>query len=269
MHQWLVIFLALTAGPVFAQARRAAVYPIFGEGVPAADCADVEGTIHAALLRSTPGGPFTLGNPPTLELSCGPASKVDPACLAKSAGTGVVLYGIARRSGALFSVSLSAVDARGKVAGPVRVAVDPLLYDPQTFVAALERLASLSSPPPVAQVTEPQPAPARPKAPAAAVRPSVPGAWIGKAAIGTGAAAVAALAGGAVFGYLANKNNDDLSSRYAAHTLHASDAAEYQSVRRQAKLANVLFIASGALAVVSLVLFDLAPDENPVYGTKF
>src|SRR5258708_29593239 len=163
-------------------------------------------------------GALQPANPPTVVASCGSARTLDLACLARAAGTGVVLFGVARRAGAYLSLALSAVDAGRVVSGPVRITVDPLFDDPQLFVAPLEQLAAGLARPRSSAAPAPQPAPAagRPTAPAAAVESSPqanPDAWLGRAALVSGARAVVALGGGLVSGYLAKKANDDLSSK--------------------------------------------------------
>ena len=265
-HGWSLVLALSAAGPALAQARTAAVYPIFGEGVSAAECSDVEGTMQSALVRASRSGPFAPADPPLVDARCGAARDATPACLARLAGGGVILYGVARRAGLNISLTLSTIDARQTVLGPVKVAVDPLFDNPKVFESAFEQLAAAARPPPAAAVAAP--APVRPKAPAAAVEaePPDPSRWMKRASLASGIGAVAVLAGGVAFGYLARKTNDDLNTKYLNHSLTTADASRYSQVRTYGNIANGLFVASGALAVAAITFWGLLPDENSGMG---
>ena len=286
------------ATPAFAQMRPAAVYPLAGEGLSRAECSDVEGTLQAALTRASRVGPFVRAAKPSVTESCGPGNKADLACLARAAGTGVVLFGVARQSGGRILVDLSAIGARGLVSGPVRAVVDPFIDDPAVFNPVLARLAAgvaLSGPaaapvaaaPPLAApapgaasavaapiaagapAAAPSPAarspraPARVPAPAEATAPANPDRWLLRGALASGALSVAAAGGAIAWGYTARKASNDLTTRYAAHTLSTADASAYGRISRDSNVANGLIAASATLAATSLVLWALTGDGAP------
>ena len=288
MARGLPLLLSLTffAAPALAQGRPAAVYPLAGDGVSDAECADLEGTLQAALVRASRSGPFVLATPPKSAASCGPSRSVEPACLSRAAGAGVVIYGMVAHAGSNLVIALSAVDGRGVVTGPVRVTIDPLFDNPQVFLSAFEKLAAVAPPPAVAAKPAPPPAvasrpspraapvaaAARPSVPAAALRdakPADPDAWLKPAAFWTGVGAVVAVGAGAGSGYLAKRRTDDLSARFATHALTASDSSTYRQVSRFNVIANTLFVASGVLALTAVVFWGLSPDdesEGPLMG---
>ena len=297
------------ATPAFARMRPASVYPLAGEGLSRAECSDVEATLQAALTRASRVGPFVRAAKPSVTESCGPGNKADLACLARAAGTGVVLFGVARQSGGRILVDLSAIGARGLVSGPVRAVVDPFIDNPAVFNPVLARLAAgvaLSGPaaapvaaaPPLAApapgaasaVAAPAPgaasavaapiaarapaaapspaarsprAPARVPAPAEATAPANPDRWLLRGALASGALSVAAAGGAIAFGYTARKASNDLTTRYAAHTLSTADASAYGRISRDSNVANGLIAASATLAVTSLVLWALTGDGAP------
>ena len=286
------------ATPAFAQMRPAAVYPLAGEGLSRAECSDVEGTLQAALTRASRVGPFVRAAKPSVTESCGPGNKADLACLARAAGTGVVLFGVARQSGGRILVDLSAIGARGLVSGPVRAVVDPFIDDPAVFNPVLARLAAgvaLSGPaaapvaaaPPLAApapgaasavaapiaagapAAAPSPAarspraPARVPAPAEATAPANPDRWLLRGALASGALSVAAAGGAIAWGYTARKASNDLTTRYAAHTLSTADASAYGRISRDSNVANGLIAASATLAVTGIVLWALTGDGAP------
>src|SRR5690242_8921423 len=117
----IFVLLALAALPGFAQPRAATVYPISGPGVAKAQLDDVEGMVKAAILRSRDGA-FTLPEMRPLPQSCGPAQTARPACLARLAGAGVVLRGVARIEGRRIGLTLDALDGKARSFGPVRIA---------------------------------------------------------------------------------------------------------------------------------------------------
>ena len=173
MRVEVLVLVLVAAGPAFSQVRPAVIYPIDGDGVTAQESADLESTLQSALLRTMRSGPFRPASPPVLPTAaCGLARSAAPACLARTAGSGVVLVGVARRAGPLLSLSLMAVDGRGVVTGPVTLKVDPQFDNPGNFAQPLERLSMAPRPaasrPPVPRPGQQSsaPSPERPSAPA-------------------------------------------------------------------------------------------------------
>ena len=276
----LVLVLA-AAGPSWAQVRPAVIYPIDGEGVTAQESADLESTLQSALLRTMRSGPFGPASPPVLPTaSCGVARSAAPACLARSAGSGVVLVGVARRAGPMLALSLTAVDGRGVVSGPVSLKIDPQFDNPSSFTLPLERLSIGAQRPVAARPPAPLPPPDsqgaaaappdRPSAPPAAVAAEPPSrwSWEAKAALGAAGGTVAAFGGGVALGVLAKRQSENLTARFNDHSLTAADASAYSAVDRKTTLANLLFVTGSVLAVTALVFWALVPDE-PGSGRTF
>ncbi|MGZ6143332.1 MAG: hypothetical protein ACXWLM_08335 [Myxococcales bacterium] len=275
MHPTRVaILLALIAAPAFAS--RVTIYPLAADGVEAGQVRDIEGMVKSALLRLR-SPTLALDSLDSLEPSCGSASKAKSGCLAKLARGGVIVTGVVSRAGRLLRLSLVATDARGRISGPVQAGIDPAVENLKPIVAALQDLdAAIASgaSPPAAAAPAPSaaPAPFRPRAPAAAVEAAPqPGGdkWLTRAAVGSGIGALAALAGAGTFGYLAKRTNDDLTSRFNAHTLTTADAGSYQAVKRDDKIATVCLVVSGVLAVAGVTFWALLADDDGASGRHF
>ncbi|MCA1829712.1 MAG: hypothetical protein LC689_22540 [Myxococcales bacterium] len=262
-----VAALALIAAPAWARAGGANLYPLAGNGIEAAQLRDLEGQIKSALLRLR-SPTLTLDSLDTLEPGCGVATQAKPACLARLARGGVVLIGTVTQSGRLVQVALSAIDGQARATGPVKALVDPAVENLKPLVDALQGLDALvvsgAQPQAPAATVAPGGAPARPRAPRAAVEAERPRGevWLGRAAIGSGAGAIASLGGALAFGYLARKTNDDLTTRYSQHTLAASDVSSYQNVNKYNKVANALFVVSGVLAAAALTCWAILADDD-------
>lgn len=263
----VLIVLALAAAPALARPGGVNLYPFAGDGIEERQLHDLEGMLKSALLRLR-SPTLTLDSLDTLEPGCGKATQAKPACLARYARSGVVLTGIVTKSGRYVQIALTATDGQGRAIGTVRPLVDPAVENLQPIVVALQDLDALIAGGAPAQtqpaVATQAPPPVRPKAPAAAVEPERPRSevWLGRAALGAGAGAIAAAGGALAFGYLAKKTNQDLSSRYATHTLTAADASSYNQVKSYSGFANILFIASGVLAAGALTCWAILADDD-------
>lgn len=136
----VAVFLALAAGPIFADGQhRAFLYPFAGDGVSAERVKELESMVKLVIIRNRTGA-FILPDTDSLPASCGPVVSAPPACLARLVRDGVVLRGFVRAAGPRFAVSLSAVDSRGRAFGPVLATVDLATENLRPVVSALDAL---------------------------------------------------------------------------------------------------------------------------------
>ncbi len=137
---------------------------------------------------------------------------------------------------------------------PLAAATGPTAASPQSGSEPAGSLSTSSStaPPTAVSLSDPE--------------PPHPSAWLSTAGnIGT-YGGLGVLAGGAVFGLLSRSIHDDLSARYQAGALRASDAGKYQQVRTFNLLANSLMIGGAVASAVGLTFWALAPSASPAPG---
>jgi hypothetical protein len=197
-------------------------------------------------------------------------AKATVKCLAALSRGGVVFRGLLRKAPPVLALSISAVDAAGKVFGPVRADIHPGVDDMRPISEALQALddqINAAAPRPAAV---PAVASAPLSVPTAAIsgEPPPPAPWMETYGKWGALGGVGLMALSGVTGYLGNKLNDDLNAKYAGQTLSPSDRGSYDSLHRYALMTNVLLVGGAVVALTGLTLWGLAPDPAPAGGLR-
>jgi len=263
----------LAAGAAGAQSIPARLYPVDGGKLTQEQVSDCEALLEAGFLRAaTRFEALAPADPLKIRAACG---RRDPGrtCLAKLADLGVVVSASARDRGNEIVFTIQAVDASGRVYGPVRAATDAAVTNAGPVADAileLDRRVSgraktvdaLRDANVAAMLAELPP----PRKVVLSFKDSKPEPWqrpVGKALTVGG---FLALGAGAAFGVVARRLSDDLDAKYGAGTLTGADAASYGKVDDYNLAANVLLATGGVAAATGLTLWTLAPSVTPERG---
>jgi hypothetical protein len=164
-----VLRAALAAAALLGAANAAAqvvpvrLYPLDASALKKADAGDAQSLFESGFARfERRARSFVAAEPLNLRRSCGARTTVD--CLARLAGPGVVLTGSVTQSGGTLSFTLLAVDASGRVHGPVRVAIDAFISSAEPIARGLIDLESRVELAPPQAVAQGGGAPTRPDA---------------------------------------------------------------------------------------------------------
>ena len=288
----LRLLVVLVAGTVLAAGRASAIealvlYPVADRATREAS-ADVQALLHVALENASRSSGTAVAA--LTREACGraPVAKVD--CLARLAGDGLLVRARVDRGPDAIGVALEAVDASGRIFGPLQVSIDPYVQTAAPLTRAILELASraeragpaparppLATPPlatPPLATRPPAPAPAPRPSPSLAPRPPPPtptAAKVAPAARGAGQRTVgrwlvtgglAALAGGGAL-HLANRRDAGALERsYRAGTLTPADRARYDRVDRRNTITTALLVGGGALTLAGTVTWTLAPGPG-------
>jgi hypothetical protein len=263
----------LAAGAASAQSIPARLYPVDGGKLTPEQVADCEALLEAGFLRAaTRFDALAPADPLRIRAACGRRGP-GPACLAKLADQGVVIQASARDRGTEIVFTLQAVDASGRVYGPVRAATDAAVTNAVPVgdaIAELDRRVSgrartvdaLRMANAAALLADLPP----PRKVVLSFKDSRPQPWqrpVGKALTVGG---FVALGAGAAFGVMAKKLSDDLDAKYSTGTLTGADAGSYDKVDRYNMAANVFLVAGGTAAAAGITLWTLAPSVAPERG---
>jgi len=290
----LALMMATAASPAAAQAvaRAVAIYPL-GRGDGADDAqALLESALQRAANRSDD---VVLSEPLVVRPACGAIQLAAVDCLAKMAGTNIVLRAVLHKSERSAALSISAIDGKtGRAVGPMTVGIDLYIQNPEPLARALVMLfedvrqaarrqqgpvpkplviAPPLTPVPKAEAPKTAPAPEKPDlraaepppkaAPAVAVKASEPKrSWARAAAPWVAGTGLALLAGAAV---VAVKNQDlsnQLDQKYHDGTLTQADAASYKKVDQYNQLTAILAGAGGALTLTGAWMFTVTPSQG-------
>lgn len=288
-----VLAVACAPAALAQTPRLLTLYPLHGiDWTPPQVVAEAQSLLESAAMGLARRAQNVYPSAPlVMRPACGRVPET--ACLVRQAKEGVIVWGFAHQADGVITVSLRAVDARGKVYGPVRGAVDAVIQNSEPFLLALLALDArmgIATEPPVASAPrlrpgerprraaglQSKPLPANPPMrfvpPAVARRRAsqervVSSGWrtFGKALVGGGVALAAA---GAGVGYLDRRLSDSLEEKFQAGTLTAADAGSYRRVDRYNTAATVLLVTGAAAATTGFTLWVLAPDGSPGSATR-
>lgn len=278
-----------------AQTPRAlSLYPLAGiESTSREKVAEAQSLLESAAAGLARRGQNVYPATPLLmRPSCGQRAP-EVACLARLAKDGVIVFGAAHLGDGILAVTLRAVDARGKVYGPVRAGVDSYIQSSEPYLLALLALDArmgvapekpLAAAPRLRQGEDPRkshrlnlPALNPPvRGPPIIVRRrsdreegsrGAPSGWrtAGKVLVGSGLALAAAGAGVA---WLDRRLSDSLDQKFQDGTLTAADAGSYRRVDRYNTAATALLVAGAAVATTGVTFWILAPDGSPGSGPR-
>lgn len=267
----VVVLGAAVASVASAQAVPMRLYPLSGiPPTPASAVADAQSLVESAAMALVRRGQnLQPATPLLVRPSCGAVP--EPACLVRLAGDGVIVFGAVHAADGILAVNLRAVDARGRVLGPVRAGVDAYIQSAEPFVRALLAIDARLGLAPTPQASAPprkalgealRAPPPRPSEPARQAARSPGGEWrrsAGKVLLVGGAALAGA---GAGIAFLDRRLSDSLEQKYQAGTLTAADADSYRRVDRYNVAATVLLAAGAATAATGVTLWILAPDAS-------
>jgi hypothetical protein len=249
-----------------AAAQQAVVYPLASAGATESETASAEELLKTALLRLR--WRELQVDVPATKPTCGPVAKATVKCLAALSKGGVVFRGLLRKAPPVLALSISAVDAAGKVFGPVRADIHPGVDDLGPISEALQALDDLmnaAAPRPAAV-----PASAQLPVPTAAIagEPPPPAPWMETYGKWGALGGVGLMALSGVTGFLGSKLNDDLNAKYAAQGLSAADRGSVDSLHRYAVMTNVLLVGGAVVTLAGLTLWGLAPDTGSAVGLR-
>ncbi len=133
------ILAAAIASIASAQPLAVRIYPIDTRNVSDEYAADARGLLQIAVARLARGSELLYpADPLILRRSCGVPPVAE--CLARLATGGVVVTGSLRASAAALELTLEAIDAAGRVYGPVVATVDSFLQSSEPIFEALHAL---------------------------------------------------------------------------------------------------------------------------------
>lgn len=269
----LVAAAALFASAAQAQAVAVRLYPVDGGKLTPEQAADAQALLEAALQRAAARFvALAPADPLVTRAACG-RHNPGPACLARLAEGGVLLYAGVRDRGTEIVFTLAAVDGSGRVYGPVRGQTDAFVQNAVPIgdaIAELDRRVSgrgttsdeLRAANTAALLTDLPP----PRRVALSYKDSARPPW----QRGTGKALTAGgllLAGaGVLVGVLDQRLSADLDRKYREGRLTGADAASYRTVDRYNLTANALFVAGGLAAATGITLWSVAPAVAPERG---
>jgi hypothetical protein len=262
----------LAAGPAGAQSIPVRLYPVDGGKLTKEQVADCRALLEAGLMRAASRFEALVpAEPLGVRAACGRTP--GPACLAKLADAGVVVSASARDRGTEIVFTLQAVDASGRIYGPVRAATDAAVTNAVPIgdaILELDRRVSgrattadaLRVANTAALLTDLPP----PRKVVVSYKDSKPEPWQRPAGKVLTASGLVVLGAGAALGVMGRKLSDDLDAKYRAGTLTGADAGSYQRVDRYGLAANLLLAAGGTAAAAGITLWTIAPDVAPERG---
>jgi len=264
---------ALYASAAQAQAVPVRLYPVDGGKLTADQTADAQALVEAALQRAAVRFvALAPADPLVTRAACGRRNP-GPACVAKLAEGGIVIFAGVRDRGTDMVFTLSAVDASGRVYGPLRAQTDAFVQNAVPIgdaIAELDRRVSGRGTTPdelraanTAALLNDLPPPRRVEV---SYKDSAKPPWqrgTGKALTAGGLLLVGA---GALVGALDQRLTDDLERKYREGRLTGADAGSYRTVERYNLAANALFVAGGVAAAAGVTLWSIAPDVAPTRG---
>jgi hypothetical protein len=264
---------ALFAGAAQAQAVPVRLYPVDGGKLSAERTADAQALVEAALKRAAARfDALAPADPLVTRPVCGRRNP-GPACVAKLAENGVVVFVGARDRGTEIVFTLSAVDASGRVYGPIRAQTDAFVQNAVPIgdaIAELDRRVSGRGTTPTelraantAALLNDLPPPRRVTI---SYKDSAKPPW----QRGTGKALTAGglllLGAGTLVGVLDQRLSDDLDRKFREGRLTGADAGSYRTVDRYNLAANALFVVGGVTAATGITLWSIAPAVAPTRG---
>lgn len=264
---------ALFASAAQAQAVPVRLYPVDGGKLTAEQTADAQALVEAALQRAAARFvALAPADPLVTRAACGRRNP-GSACVAKLAEGGVVVYAGARDRGTEIVFTLSAVDASGRVYGPVRAQTDAFVQNAVPIgdaIAELDRRVSgrgttaeeLRAANTAALLNDLPP----PRRVAISYKDSAKPPWqrpTGKALTAGGIVLVGA---GVLVGVLDQRLSDDLDRKYREGRLTGADAGSFRTIERYNLAANALFAVGGVAALTGVTLWAVAPDVAPARG---
>lgn len=269
----LVLAGLVAAGAAHAQSVPLRLYPVDGGKLTPEQTADCQALLEAGLMRAASRfQALAPAEPLGVRAACG-RKDPGPACRAKLAGDGVLVSASARDRGSEIVFTIEAVDASGRVYGPVRATTDAAVTNAVPIgdaILELDRRVSgrattvdaLRIATTAALLADLPP----PRKVAVSYKDAKPEPWQRPAGkiLTTGGAVALGL--GAAFGVMGRRLADDLDTKYGAGTLTGADAAAYQRVDRYALAANALLVAGGTAAAAGITLWTLSPDVAPERG---
>ena len=264
--------LAALASPARGEGIPAVIYPVQGDGIERDLRADVQALLHAALLRTARSGGLKPANPPFAQNACGAAATASKECLARVAGSGVVLTAIVGRSGPMLAVLVRAVDGRGRSFGPVRASVDPTIQNAEVLALALANLEEIAASAASAEARKaagaagPAPATSLPAHVRSAPAPGPKRAWMRPAGKWATLGGIALLGGAGIVAAMNKSLSEDLDEKYTGGGLTHDDLSSYDKVDTYNALTTGLLVAGGVATVTGVALWAMAPDGPPGHG---
>lgn len=290
----LALVMATAAGHAAAQAlaRPVSIYPLGRSADGSVE--DATALLETAVQRAAARIDFVVVSEPLVtRAACGAASMAAPDCLQKLAGKGIVLRSILHKSTRSAALAIEAVDGgSGRTFGPVTVAIDTFIQNPEPIARALVMLLEdvrsaarrpaapkplVVAPPLTPKVDTPIGGPADaakpPRQDLRAVEPAQTGPeavvsrsasrpFARAAAPWVAGAGIALLAGAAGVAYTNQELSNELDEKYRNGTLTPADAARYDEVKRNNTVALGLAAAGGALTLTSAYLFTVTASPG-------